>query len=114
VCENIPSGAAFRQTLASARLGIQEGLRLADALQPLYASAPQMIDMIRTGEEVNRLDDMLLRTADLAEAGVKTRIDRLFTLLTPVITSVMGLLIGGLIVSIMSAILSVNDLTAAP
>jgi general secretion pathway protein F len=114
VAQNMPNGIRYRQTLGSARQAIQEGARLADALAPLYATSPQMVDMIRTGEEVNRLADMLLRVADLAEDNVRTRIDRLFTLLTPVITIVMGLIIGGLIMSIMSAVLSINDLAAGP
>jgi general secretion pathway protein F len=113
VSENIPAGLAFRQTLGAARRSIQEGARLADALQPLHATAPRMIDMIRTGEEVNRLGEMLLRIADLADTAVKTKIDRLFTLLTPLITCFMGLVIGGLIMSIMGAILSVSDLAGA-
>jgi general secretion pathway protein F len=114
VTETMPDGLFFKQTLASARRQIQEGARLADALAPLYSTSPQMVDMIRTGEEVNRLDDMLLRVADLAEDNVRTRVDRLFTLLTPVITIFMGVVIGGLIMSIMTAVLSVNDLAAGP
>ena len=111
---DLPGGHLFRETLALSHRRIQEGARLSDALSPLGKAAPQMLDMIRTGEEVNRLADMLLRAADLAEENVRTRIDRLFTVLTPVITCVMGLVIGGLIMSIMSAVLSVNDLAATP
>jgi general secretion pathway protein F len=114
VVEGLPAGLHFRTVLADARRRIQEGTRLADALEPLRPSAPQMIDMIRTGEEVNRLDDMLLRLADLAEENVRTKSDRLLTLLTPVITCVMGLVIGGLIMMIMTSILSINDLAGAP
>lgn len=109
---NLPGGEDFRQALADARRRITEGARLADALLPLQKLSPQTLDMVRTGEEVNRLGEMLLRAADLAETGVRKRIDRLFTLLVPAITCVMGIIIGGLILSIMSAVLSVNDLAA--
>lgn len=114
VVESLPAGIAFRETLSAARYRLQEGARLADALEPMRADAPHMVDMIRTGEEVNRLDTMLLRVADFSEENARTRIDRLFTLLTPVITCVMGLVIGGLIMMIMTSILSINDLAATP
>lgn len=114
VVEHLPSDLAFQKLLGNARYRIQEGARLAAALEPLQNSAPQMLDMIRTGEEVNRLDDMLLRVADLAEDSARTKIDRLFTLLTPIITCIMGLVIGGLIMMIMTSILSINDLAATP
>lgn len=114
VVETLPAGLEFRSIVAEARRRIQEGARLADALEPLRNVAPQMIDMIRTGEEVNRLDDMLLRVADLSEENVRTKTDRLFTVLTPVITCIMGLVIGGLIMMIMTSILSINDLAGAP
>jgi type II secretory pathway component PulF len=66
--------------------------------------------MIATGEEVNRVPDMLMRAAELHEEVVKTRIDRLFTVMTPLVTGLLGIVVGGLILSIMSAIFSVNDL----
>jgi type II secretory pathway component PulF len=66
--------------------------------------------MVATGEEVNRVPDMLMRAAELHEEVVKTRIDRLFTVMTPLVTGLLGIVVGGLILSIMSAIFSVNDL----
>ena len=76
----------------------------------LAATYPSHLMMIATGEEVNRVPDMLMRAAELHEEAVRLRLDRLFTAMTPMITAGLGIVIGGLILSIMSAILSVNDL----
>jgi len=66
--------------------------------------------ILAIGEEANRLPDMLERAGYLLEHRTARTIDRLLKILTPVITIVMGVLIGGLVISVMTSILSINDL----
>ena len=66
--------------------------------------------MIGAGEETGKLGDMLLRTAIVLEQQSQRRVERLMTLLTPALTIVIAGLIGGLILTVMNAILSVNEL----
>lgn len=106
----VPRSLAFRRVLAEAARRIPEGARLAVALRGLEALSPVTLRMVATGEEVNRLGPMLLQAAELQEEALETRIGRLFAVMTPAITGVLGLVIGGLILSIMSAVFSVNDL----
>lgn len=106
----VPKRLAFRRALDEAARRIPEGARLAPALAGLQALSPLTLQMIAVGEEVNRVPHMLLRAAELHEEAVETRIGRLFAVMTPLITAGLGLLVGGLILSVMSAIFSVNDL----
>lgn len=106
----VPRRIAFRKAVDEAARRIPEGARLAAALSGLERLSPLTLQMIATGEEVNRVPDMLMRAAELHEEQVRLRLDRLFTAMTPMITAGLGIVIGGLILSIMSAILSVNDL----
>ena len=66
--------------------------------------------MVRVGEETGALEEMLLKQADLYEREVRHAVDRLLSLLVPLMTVVMGLIVAGLIASILLAILSINDL----
>jgi len=93
---------------ASARL--KEGESLSAHLRSTKAFPSLALDMMRIGEESGQLDTMLLRQADLYEREIKHTIDRLVALLVPCLTIVMGLIVAGLIGSILVAILSVNDL----
>ncbi|MDE2075286.1 MAG: type II secretion system F family protein, partial [Alphaproteobacteria bacterium] len=68
------------------------------------------LDLIRIGEETGKLDTMLLRQADLDEQRLRHTVDRLLSLLVPALTIVLGLIVGGLIASLLVAILGVNDL----
>jgi len=51
-----------------------------------------------------------LHQADLDEQHVRHTIDRLLAILVPALTIVLGMVVAGLIASLLVAILSVNDL----
>jgi general secretion pathway protein F len=68
------------------------------------------IQMIKLGEESGHLDQMLDRVATTYDKEVKTAIQRLLALLEPALIVGLGIMIAGIIISILMAILSVNDL----
>jgi general secretion pathway protein F len=71
---------------------------------------PLAIHMINVGEETGTLDQMLIKVAEAYEEGVRTAVKRFVSLLEPLIILVMGGIILFIVVSILWAILSVNDL----
>jgi general secretion pathway protein F len=83
---------------------------MSDALQEKGLFPKMALQMIKMGEETGRLEEMLLRVANIYDKQLKTSITRLLALLEPVLIITLGLMIGGIIVSILMAILSVNDL----
>jgi general secretion pathway protein F len=68
------------------------------------------MQMIKLGEESGHLAEMLDRVAVVYDKEIKISIQRLLALLEPVLIVGLGIMIGGIIMSIMLAILSVNDL----
>ena len=66
--------------------------------------------MIRVGEETGQLQDMLMQVADTYDGEVQATIKRMLTLLEPVLILGLGVIIAGIIMSILVAILSLNDL----
>jgi general secretion pathway protein F len=68
------------------------------------------MQMIKLGEESGHLAEMLERVATTYDKEIKISIQRLLALLEPVLIVGLGIMIGGIIVSILMAILSVNDL----
>ena len=55
---------------------------------------------------------MALRAADIHEEKTRLAVGRLVSLLVPVITIVMGAAIAGIVVSLLTAMLSLNDLAS--
>jgi general secretion pathway protein F len=89
---------------------LKQGEPLANRLRQTGVFPALSLDLIRVGEETGALSEMLLKQAELYEHEVKHSVDRLLALAVPLMTVAMGMLIAGLIGSILVAILSINDL----
>lgn len=96
--------------LQKVRDAVVAGAQLGDALKIIPSIDKTSLQMIAIGEETNKLDTMLLYVAAGDEQAVAQYVDRMMTLLTPLLTIALGLLVGGIVMSIMQAILSVNEL----
>ncbi len=81
--------------------------------KPLFETGlfPKLaVHLVMVGEETGKLQDMLIRVADIYDREVNNSVKRLLALMEPVMILGLGLVIGGIIMSILVAILSVNDL----
>jgi general secretion pathway protein F len=68
------------------------------------------VHMVMVGEETGRLSEMLIQVADVFDREVQTAVKRTLSLLEPALILGLGLIIGAIIMSILVAILSVNEL----
>jgi type IV pilus assembly protein PilC len=78
---------------------IQEGTRISDALEQTDAFPVIALRMIGVGETSGSLGDMLVDVADYYESEVERRLERLTTLIEPLMMLIMGLLVGGIVVA---------------
>jgi general secretion pathway protein F len=89
---------------------VREGSSLHRALERCAALPPVALRMISVGEEAGKLDRMLLRMAAMFEQQTQRTMDRFMTILTPALTLTIAFLVGSLILTVMNAILSINEL----
>jgi general secretion pathway protein F len=68
------------------------------------------VHMVRVGEETGRLEEMLLKVAETFEADVRTELKRVIGLLEPIIILGMGVLVAFIVVAMMLAIFSINEI----
>ena len=73
---------------------------------------PRTIHLLRLGEETAQLAAMALRAADIHEEKTRLATQRLTSLLVPGMTILMGVAVGGIVASLMTAMLSLNDLAS--
>jgi general secretion pathway protein F len=102
--------AAMVAALADVEQQLKEGRSFADLLLRSGLFPAMGMQLLRIGEETGRLEDMLFRVADAYEHEVQRSTQRLLTLLVPILTCVMALLIGGIIASILLPMLSIPQL----
>ena len=96
--------------LGDVEVGVREGAGVSKPLARSGAFPALAVQMISVGEETGKLDDMLLRVADHYDKEVRAQVMQFTRLLEPMMIVVMGLLVGGVVVSMLTAIFSINDL----
>ncbi len=89
---------------------LKQGKNMSDAMLEQGLLPKMALQMIKMGEETGRLEEMLLRVATIYDKQLRVSIARMLALLEPALIITLGLMIAGIIVSILLAILSVNDL----
>ena len=90
--------------------GVKRGEGIAGPLSKGGEFPPLASHLLSVGEETGHLDAMFNRMADIYETETRTAIRRFTSLFEPLIILVMGVLIGTLILSLMLAITSINDI----
>jgi len=78
---------------------VSTGQRLQVAMENTDLFPNMVIQMIAVGEESGSLDDMSSKVADFYEEDVDNAVDNLSSLLEPMIMSILGVLVGGLVVA---------------
>jgi general secretion pathway protein F len=101
---------AWRAAMRPVEAEINEGGTMAEPLARTGLFPDLAIRLIAVGEKSGQLESMLGRVADIYEHDLNVRLQRVLDLLAPLLTLLIGALIGGLILSVMGAILSVNEL----
>jgi general secretion pathway protein F len=104
------SNTRLRKGLDEAAQRIKAGQSTSAALNAAGVFPAHAIQLARVGEETGRLEELLLEAATILEGESSTSLERLLTLLVPVLTIGMGLAIAALIGSVLVGLLSVNDL----
>ena len=67
--------------------------------------------LLTVGEETGKLDEMLIRVADNLDTDVEQRIKRLISLVEPAMILFMGCAIGAIVLSMLGAIFSINEIS---
>ena len=104
------SNTVLAEGLGAVAVQLKEGQGLGKPLMESGLFPRLAVHMVMVGEETGRLQEMLLRVADVYDREVQTAVKRMLALMEPALILGLGLVIGGIIMSILVAILSVNDL----
>jgi general secretion pathway protein F len=89
---------------------VRHGGKLSDALAATAILPPMAIRMLRIGEETGQLAVLAGRVADFYEAKLQRSLDRVVAIVGPLAIITISVVVGGLIVSVMTALLSINQL----
>lgn len=102
----------FLDNISRAMEQFKEGKSLFHTLSMAKLFPSLALQMIKVGEETGELDNMLKRVSEIYEKETSNAMQRLVNLFEPAIIILLGVMIGGIIVSILVGMVSINDLAS--
>jgi type IV pilus assembly protein PilC len=94
-CGNI----VYEEAVLEIKDEVATGSRLQQCMENTGLFPNMVIQMIAVGEESGSLDEMSAKVADFYEEDVDNAVDGLSSLLEPIIMSILGVLVGGLVIA---------------
>lgn len=110
IVRSILGNTVLMKVIDTARDAIREGESIADPLAKSGQFPPVVTRMIAVGERSGQLESMLETVADAYEMEVELRIQRLTTLMEPLMILLMGGIVGFIVMSILLPILDMNEM----
>ncbi|MBN2317674.1 MAG: type II secretion system F family protein [Acidobacteria bacterium] len=92
------------------RTGIKKGEGIAQPMKQSAVFPPLAMHLIEVGEETGKLDNMLNQVAEVYDVEVRNSIKNLFAFFEPALIVLMGIIIGAIVISMLTAIFSINDI----
>ena len=98
--ENVVQNAVVENAVRKARVMVKEGYSVAGAFRKTGVFPPTMLQLTATGEETGDMDRLLAKAAEFYEKLVDAVIDRLTSLIEPILIIIMAAVVGSIIVVI--------------
>ena len=100
ITSSVMGNPIMEKMIAEMAIGVQQGNTLASTLVKVDVFPPMVKKMIEVGENSGNLDVMLSKAADFYDRDVKEALDGLTAAITPILTVVMGIIIGTIALSV--------------
>src|SRR5262245_51341494 len=110
IVQDIATNQIVSEAISKIADGAKRGLGVARPMQDAGVFPPLAIHLVEVGEETGRLDAMLLQLADIFDKDVRTSVKSLTSVFEPAIILVMGILVGTVVLSMLTAIFSINEI----
>jgi len=110
ITSRVVGNKVVEKAILSVREDVRKGYDLAGPIKRLKLFPPMVDSMIHIGEESGSLDDTLRRTADFYDEEVDMAIQKLTTMLEPLLIVFMALVVGSVIIAIISPMFAMYEM----
>lgn len=98
---------SLMDALTKSQASVKEGIGLAATLGAGKIFSPMLVQMVAIGEECGTMDKMLEKVADFYESDVDDMVNRLGSVIEPLIVGLLGVVIGFIVISVVSPLFDV-------
>lgn len=110
IVKDIIANSVIARAMQDISSGLKEGGGITTPLRESDIFPPLVVHMIGIGEETGQLDNMLIKVADTYDEEIRSNVKRLVSLLEPAMILIMGIIVGFIVVAMLMAIFSVNQM----
>jgi type IV pilus assembly protein PilC len=104
ICKALVGNMVIADAIDKASKSIAEGKSISESFSRLSIFPPLVVRMIRVGENTGNLDDALLNVSYFYNREVKESIDKIEPAISPILTVVMGVLLGWIMMSVLGPV----------
>jgi general secretion pathway protein F len=110
IVQDIANNRVLAESISKIAAGAKRGEGVSKPMRDANVFPGLAVHLVAVGEETGRLDSMLLQVADVYEKDVRTSVKVLTSVFEPAIILVMGIIVGTVVLSMLMAIFSINDI----
>jgi type II secretory pathway component PulF len=109
IVREISGNRVIAQAIRTVAEGVKRGEGVALPMRRAQVFPPLAVHLVEVGEETGRLDVMLLRLAEVYDKDVRSAVKNFIALFEPVMILFMGVVVGAIVISMLLAIVSINE-----
>ncbi|RLB83845.1 MAG: type II secretion system protein GspF, partial [Deltaproteobacteria bacterium] len=110
IVKEIIGNQLIRRAVENIHESVREGKRISVVMGEQGVFPAIAVEMAAVGEETGSIGEMLLKGSEELERKIQTRIKTYLSLLEPAAILVMGIIIGGIVISMLTAIFGINEI----
>lgn len=100
IVSRVVGNSVVEKGLQNSKEDVRKGISLSTPLERIEAFPPMLIQMIEIGEESGSLDDILEKTANFYDEEVEVAIEKMTTMIEPIMIILMAFLVGFIVIAI--------------
>ena len=109
IVARVVNNVEYSSAILHARKGVSEGQTLSQGLAVSPRFSPMLIHMLKVGEDAGAMDEMLSKVADFYESEVKYTVDRLSSIIEPMMIFGLAIVVGFVLASVMLPMFDMAD-----
>ena len=112
ICGAVVGNKMFSKALENVYQGLRQGELLSASLQKTKVFPPMVVQLVSTGEESGKVDELLRKAAEFYEREIKNTVDSLAAIIEPVLIIILGGIVGSILICLYLPVFSIGKIIA--
>jgi type IV pilus assembly protein PilC len=110
ICGAVVGNKMFSKALEEVYAGLRQGELLSASLEKTKIYPPMIVQLVQTGEESGKVDELLRKAAEFYEREIKNTVDSLAAIIEPVLIIILGGIVGAILICLYLPVFSIGKI----